>query len=220
MRTGVPPVRGRREFGHRHRIRWQRCRTVHSDAGRAVISDEHETLRLGVRERTGTPSRQPQNACAARQGDRRVVLDQRHGVRARPCTGFQPLAGQRRDGLELCRRAALFQAHGNMARRRRRHLSRHFRPAARVARHPQKPLVHGLRRGWPSGWVSRHRGLQRRPAGRFRRHGADRVQGRTLVRRQGLSASGAETGKRLADPRLCPPDHYQGWQGHRRRDRP
>ena len=56
-------------------------------------------LRLGLSERTGTASRRPPARHAARQGDRRLVLHQRHGLRARPRDGFRPLGSGRRARL-------------------------------------------------------------------------------------------------------------------------
>ena len=64
---------------------------------------------------------------------RRLVLDQRHGLCARPRARLRPLGRAGRDRLGLCRRAPLFQAHGERQRRRGR-LARHGRPAARPAR--------------------------------------------------------------------------------------
>ena len=46
------------------------------------------TLQLGLRDRARAASEQPPPRHAARQGDRRLVLDQRHGLCARPCEGF------------------------------------------------------------------------------------------------------------------------------------
>ncbi len=41
-------------------------------------------------------SQQPAHHRAARQGDRRLLVDQRHGLRARPCGGLQSLGRARR----------------------------------------------------------------------------------------------------------------------------
>ena len=71
-------------------------------------------LRLGLCDRARAASRRPRACHAARQGDRRLVVDQRHGLCARPCQRLRPLGRTGRDRLGLRRRAPLFQAHGDM----------------------------------------------------------------------------------------------------------
>ena len=58
---------------------------------RALLPDEHGALRLGLRHRAGAASRRPPAGLPARQGDRRLLLDQRHGLCARPCPRLRPL---------------------------------------------------------------------------------------------------------------------------------
>ena len=74
-----------RHSRHRHRIWRHRFRAADPDAVGAVDPDEHEPLRLGLFHRARTASRRPRAGDAARQGARRLVLDQRHGLCARPC---------------------------------------------------------------------------------------------------------------------------------------
>ena len=113
--AGLPPVRGRPPLRDRHRIWRHRFRTVHPDAGGAVLSDEHEPLRLGIHLTEPEPHLGGRVAGdAARQGARRLVLHQRHGLCARPCPRFRPLGRAGRGGLGLCRRAPLLQAHGDI----------------------------------------------------------------------------------------------------------
>ena len=71
--------------------RRHRSRAADPDAVGAVDPDEHEPLRLGLCQRAGAASRRPRAGHAARQGDRRLVLDQRHGLCARPCARLRPL---------------------------------------------------------------------------------------------------------------------------------
>ena len=59
----------------------------------------------------------PQAPGAARQAARRLQLDQRHGVRARPGAGLRYLGADGQPGLELRRGAAFLQAHGKLCRR-------------------------------------------------------------------------------------------------------
>jgi hypothetical protein len=146
----LPAVRGRQEQRHRHRGRRVGFRAVHPDAGSACLADEHEALQLGLPLGARAEPQQPAHHRTARQGDRRIVVDQRHGLRARPCGGLQPLGGARRQWLGLCRRAALFQADGTQPWRRRG-MARHRRAAARAARRHDESAVPRLHRGRKAG---------------------------------------------------------------------
>ena len=86
---------------------------------------------LVLRDRARPRRRRPPGVLAARQGARRLVLDQRHGLYPRPGRGFRPLAPARQCRLVVRRRAALFQALRAPDARRRR-VPRHRRPALRV----------------------------------------------------------------------------------------
>ena len=55
----------------------------------------------------------------ARQAARRLVVDQRHGVRARPVAGLRHLGAARQSRLELPRGAADLPRHGKLPGRRR-----------------------------------------------------------------------------------------------------
>ena len=109
---------------HRAGVRRQRSWAVHPDAGGPCLADEHGSLQLGLSLRARAEPQQPAHHRPARQGDRRLVLDQRHGLCPRPRRRLQPLGGSRRARLGLCRRAALLQADGAQPRRRGR-LARH-----------------------------------------------------------------------------------------------
>ncbi len=76
----LPPVGGRQAFGHRHRIWRHGFRPADPDAVSAVDPAQHEPLRLGLFQRAGAASRRPRAGHAARQGARRLFLDQRHGL--------------------------------------------------------------------------------------------------------------------------------------------
>ena len=66
----------------------------------------------GFATRARAASRRPRSRHAARQGDRRLVVDQRHGLCARSRPRLRPLGRARRGRLVVRRRAPLFQAHG------------------------------------------------------------------------------------------------------------
>ena len=82
----------------------------------------------------------------ARQGDRRLVLDQRHDLFARPPRRLRPLGGERPAVVVLRPRAALFQEAGNLGGRRQRP-SRRRRPARHLLVDLRGPAGGGLHRG-------------------------------------------------------------------------
>ena len=76
--------------------------------------------RLGSLRRAGARARGPAPVSPARQGGRRIGLDQRHDLPPRQPRRLRRLGGRRGDGLELRRGAALLQAlRGQRARRGR-----------------------------------------------------------------------------------------------------
>ena len=97
------------------------------------------------------------------------------------------------------------------------------RSAACPARHQMESPVSRLPRRRPAGGVRNHRGLQRRKAGRLRRHGNDGHQGPPLVSRQCLSETRPETRGNLelikGAPRPQGPDREQPRRRRRIRDR-
>jgi hypothetical protein len=136
----------------------------------------------------------PRLARAARQGDRRVVLDQRHGLCPRPCARLRPLGRDGRGRLGLADVLPYFKRmenwHGDDGRRG---LARHGRAAARHPRAADQPALRRLRRGrGRRRAIRRDRGLQRRAAGRLRRDGGDDLAGAALVGGLGLSQARAE----------------------------
>ena len=67
---------------------------------------------LGLRYRAAGGPQRPHRLSAARQGARRLVGDQRHGLYPRPPHRLRPLGLARQRRLVVQRRAALFQARG------------------------------------------------------------------------------------------------------------
>ena len=104
---------------------------LHSDAGRAVDPDEHEKIQLGLLHRARAASGRAPARLSARQGPRRIVLDQRPRLCPRPSQGFRSLGRGGRARLGVSRRASLFQARRGLASGRGP-LSRRRRPAGDV----------------------------------------------------------------------------------------
>ena len=134
---------------------------LHPDAGRALDPDEHEEVQLGLCERAGAESRRPPARLPARQGARRLVLDQRPRLCPRPSPRFRPLGGGGRARLGLSACAALFPARRGLARGRRP-LSRRRRPARDAPRRAAQSALRRLHRGGAAGRLSRQRRSQRR----------------------------------------------------------
>ena len=99
-------------------------------------------------------SERPAHPLSARQGSRRLVLDQRPRLCARPSARFRTLGGGGRQGLGISQRAALLPSRGELCRRRRR-LARRRRAAGDGARSQVKPALRRLHRGGPRGRLSR-----------------------------------------------------------------
>ena len=94
-------TRGRQAQRPRARIRRLRPLDLHPDAGGALDPAQHESLQLGLLERAGAASQQPPHLLPARQGARRLVLDQRPRLCARPRARLRPLGGGGRARLVL-----------------------------------------------------------------------------------------------------------------------
>ena len=168
LRARQPAQRRRPEPRAPARIWRQRPLGLHPDAGGAVDPDEQSPLRMGLCDRARAASERPDPADAARQGARRLVLDQRPRLCARQSARLRPLAGGGRGRLGLSRRAALFQARRD-AGRGRRPLSRRQRAAADAERPARQSALPDIREGRRRGRLSGLRRPQRLPAGRFRR---------------------------------------------------
>ena len=185
-----------RHTRHRHRIWRQRLRPVHPDAGGAVLPDEHEPLRLGLLHRARAASRRPRAGHAARQGDRRLLLDQRHGLCARPCRATSTTGPSR---ARPAGRSPTCCPTSSAWRTRTAARTAGAAPTGRCtcSRGTRRnPLYHAFVEAGRQAGFETHRRLQRRQAGRLRRDGADHLSRPPLVGRQRLSAAGAEAAER------------------------
>ena len=79
-------------------------------SGRLSLRDRQSALGLDVPDREGAGPERPQPQLSARQGDRRLLGDQRHDLDARPVPRLRPLAPARPHRLGLGRRPAGLQA--------------------------------------------------------------------------------------------------------------
>ena len=113
-----------------------------SHPGRLSVRDRQSALGLDVQDRGRSRPERPRPRLPARQGDRRLVCDQRHDLDARTGRRLRPLAAARPHRLGLGRCAALLQAAGgpfprrHRAPRRRRRLA--HRGAAAVVGNPRR----------------------------------------------------------------------------------
>ena len=112
---------------------WDRDPWIHIPLGWGRILQQ-SAARLGLLRRAGGERRRPRGRMRARQGDRRLVVDQRDGLRARQSRRLRPLGGSGPARMVVRARAAVFPQAGVLGRRREP-LSRRRRPAhdARVA---------------------------------------------------------------------------------------
>ena len=112
---------------------------------------------------------------AGRQGARRVEFDQRHDLPARPARGLRRLGppGRQHRRVELPRRAALLQAHGDQPARPER-ISRRQRPARCLRRAVAASAGPHLHRGCEGARHPLQSGRERRePGGRRPQPGID-----------------------------------------------
>ena len=146
--------------------------------------------RLDVFRRAGGDDGRPRHRMRARQGDRRLVLDQRDGLCARPSRRLRSLGRQPAWTLVLCPCAALFPPPGSVGGRRQR-LSRRRRAADDALVALSRPALRGVRRCRGRRRPSDDRGLQRRAAGGLRPLAVDDPRRQALQRGGRLSAAGA-----------------------------
>ena len=160
----------------------------------------------------------PHRLSAARQGARRLVGDQRHGLYPRPPQRLRPLGLARQYRLVLCRRAALLQALGRQCRFRRR-VSRQGRPARRQQTALRQSGAADLSAGRARGAVPHPRGFQRRGPRRPRHLPGDAEERRTLERGARLypSAHGQPRQSARRDRRAGHPHPVRGQARGRRR---
>ena len=159
-------------------------------AGGARLPAQEPALQLGLLERARAAHGRPAHVLPARPGARRLVVDQRHGVCARPRPRLRPLGAGRAARLGLRPRAAVLQARRD-PRPRRRRLPRRQRAAARRDRRLSQSPLRRLHRGGPPGRLSGHRRHERLPAGGFRADGHDGARRPALERSARVSRPGA-----------------------------
>ena len=116
--------------------------------------------------------RQPHHPGAARQAARRLELDQRPGLGARPAARLRHLGADGLPRLELARRGAALHPHRELRRRRRQQRPRHRRPAQGLDRARPEPALRRAVQGRRGGRLQAQPRLQQRGPGR-RRQDAD-----------------------------------------------
>ena len=168
----------------------------------------------------------PLHRLRARQGARRLLVDQRHGVHARTEERLRPLGGAGQSRLVLGRGAARVQAQRGLPARRRRAARRRGRDAGggtprelgdpgcvarrrRGVRHPQDPRVQPRRQ-------LRQRLLPDEPAPR---HALERDQGLPAAGAAPVQSQGAHASARAA-PADRQPRRHQARDRHRGAARP
>ena len=141
----------------------------------------------------------------------RVELDQRPSLQSRAAHGLRHLVAARQSGLELCRRAALFQAQRMPHRTGRRSIPRPRRGGRSRGSCLARSAVRGVHRG---GREHRHPAqprLQRRAAGGGRLLSAQRARQSPDEHRAGAPAPRHAAAQRRRAP-ACPrrPDPVRG----------
>ena len=91
LRGGGTAVGGCRDIGGAARCRRQERQLGGDDAVRADPDGRRQGQQLGVRHRAAEGPQRPHRLSAARQGARRLVRHQRHGLYPRPSLGLRPL---------------------------------------------------------------------------------------------------------------------------------
>ena len=97
-----------------------------------------------------------------RQGDRRLLVDQRHDLFARPSRRLRPLGGERTAVMVVRPRAALFQKAGDLGGRPERPPRRRW-PAWHLLVDLPRPAGGGLYRSEPDRRAEMERRPQQRP---------------------------------------------------------
>jgi hypothetical protein len=118
--------------------------------------------------------------------DRRLVVDQRHGLHPRPSERLRRVGVRARAGVVVVRALpALLQAGGNAAPGRRR-IPRRQRSALRHGGRDEEPAVSRVHRGGRTGGLRRDRRHQRLSAGRPGTDGPDDLPRTPLECRDGV----------------------------------
>ena len=144
------PVR-ERGFGDRARGRAERLVSVHPYPGRHALAAAQPAGQLELHDRAGEELRRAAHRLAARPHAGRLVVDQRHALRARCAGRLRRLGADGLPGLELGRRAALLQEVRALCAEGRRRGARPGRPAQGRGL-PHHPAAHPqIRRGRAAG---------------------------------------------------------------------
>ena len=163
LRGGGPALRGSQDLGGGAGRRRQERQLGGDHAVRAGADGAGQDQQLGVRHGAAEGPQRPHRLSAARQGARRLLRDQRHGLYPRPPQRLRSMGLARQSRLVVRRRAALFQALGGQRRFRRR-VSRQGRAAGRQQIAHRQSGAGDLPAGRARGPVPDPRGLQCRGA--------------------------------------------------------
>ena len=160
-------------------------------ANRLRAHAEGSQGQLAVPDGAGPWQQEPRPPLAARQGARRLVLHQRHALRARTKGGLRRLAATRCDGLVLGRRRTLLSQCGTSGTQELdgRRAPRHRRSAQRRRHGAACRVGSGDHRLHPGRPATPRRPQRRRPGGRRLVPGHPEARS-PVVRRRGLSSSG------------------------------
>ena len=173
-----------------------------ADPGRLRQADPEPGSKLAVFFGTRRRHRSAPHPDSARQAAGRLVIDQRHGVRARPVAGLRHLGAARQSRLELPRGAADLQGHGKLPGRRRRRVPRPQRAAEGQRKQRKRTDLRRADQGGRRGRHRLHEGLQRRAAGRHR-HDADDDPRRSSHEHRGLLSRPRAPAAEPEDPGQC-----------------
>ena len=189
LRAGQPADRGWQDHRPAARSRRQGSRSVDPHTRRLLPQHLQPQGRLEFRIGTGARIQQPPHTAAARQGARRLLVDQRPDLHPRPEAGLRPVAPTWQHRVVLRRRAAVFPQVGGPGARRER-VPRQGRPARGVRSAHRSSAARCVRGGREAGGLSVQSGLQRRRTGRRRPAAAYRAQSQALLHRGRLFEAG------------------------------
>ena len=219
--VGVRPPLRRASGGGRRRPSHQEPRPVHGqpDDPRARglrRQPEGPQGQLAVRDRARSRHRRAHPHLAAGQGAGRIVVHQRHALRARPARGLRRLAADGLSRLGVGRRGAVLQE-GRAPGARRRRPARRGRPPERRGHDRRTRGLRRRHRGRRAGGGSPREGPQRRRSGGRGLVSGDPEERRPLVHRRRLPSPRHEA--RQSARRDRRPGHPRPLRGQARRGR-
>ena len=217
LRAGQPAERRRRGERAFARSGTGRPSPLYLDSARHGPHARLRDVRLGLSDRERAQSERPPYRGDARQGARRLVVDQCHGLYARQSRRLRPLGAERRARLVLCRCAAVFQARRNLGGWRES-LPRRLGAARHPVRQDARSAVRCLDGRRQGARPAHDRGLQRRNAGRHRPRPIHHPRRTAFVVGARLSAAGPQPGQpHRRHRRACDTGADAGHPRHRRR---